>query len=160
MEAKPVLHTLKFLVPTLGLVVVLTYGLFDQLRNFVFGIFIPQYHYPYSVALSFAQVGVSPPGILIFSWAERGHLLLLNSTVMFVCLLKLKGQYVLLLVLGRCLTRWLVYYNLSPCKCGVRWECSSSKVSWVSVKWQDSEFRRCSFIPDYSLVNWLNQIRH
>lgn len=58
MEAKPVLHTPKFLVSTLGLVAVLTYGLFDQLRNFVFGIFIPQYHYPYSVALSFAQVGV------------------------------------------------------------------------------------------------------
>ncbi|XP_029690924.1 uncharacterized protein isoform X2 [Takifugu rubripes] len=59
MEAKPVLHTLKFLVPTLCLVAMLTYGLFDQLRNFVFGIFIPQYHYPYSVALSFAQVLVS-----------------------------------------------------------------------------------------------------
>ncbi|XP_067372744.1 uncharacterized protein si:ch211-248a14.8 isoform X2 [Channa argus] len=52
-------HLLKSLLPTLGLVVVVIYGLADKLRNFVAGIFIPQYHYPYAVALSFAQVLVS-----------------------------------------------------------------------------------------------------
>lgn len=51
-------HALKQLLPTLCLVVVVIYGLADKLRNFVTGIFIPQYHYPYSVALCFAQVGV------------------------------------------------------------------------------------------------------
>lgn len=49
-------HALKSLVPTLCLVVVVIYGLADKLRNFVAGIFIPQYHYPYAVALCFGQV--------------------------------------------------------------------------------------------------------
>lgn len=52
-------HALKPLVPTLCLVVVVIYGLGDKLRNFVAGIFIPQYHYPYAVALCFAQVLIS-----------------------------------------------------------------------------------------------------
>lgn len=52
-------HALKALVPTLCLVVVVIYGLADKLRNFVAGIFIPQYHYPYAVALCFAQVGAN-----------------------------------------------------------------------------------------------------
>ncbi|KAK2824460.1 hypothetical protein Q5P01_021635 [Channa striata] len=52
-------HLLKPLLPTLGLVVVVIYGFADKLQNFVAGIFIPQYHYPYAVALSFAQVLVS-----------------------------------------------------------------------------------------------------
>lgn len=52
-------HALKPLLPTLCLVVVVIYGLADKLRNFVAGIFIPQYHYPYPVALCFAQVLVS-----------------------------------------------------------------------------------------------------
>ncbi|XP_004077361.1 uncharacterized protein LOC101163599 [Oryzias latipes] len=52
-------HALKPLIPTFCLVVVLIYGLADRLRNFVAGIFIPQYHFPYPVALSFAQVLVS-----------------------------------------------------------------------------------------------------
>ncbi|XP_051280894.1 uncharacterized protein si:ch211-248a14.8 isoform X2 [Dicentrarchus labrax] len=52
-------HTLKPLVPTLFLVVVVIYGLADKLRNFVASIFIPQYHYPYAVALCFAQVLIS-----------------------------------------------------------------------------------------------------
>ncbi|XP_026164507.1 uncharacterized protein LOC113131461 [Mastacembelus armatus] len=45
--------------PTICLLVVVTYGLVDKLQNFVIGIFIPQYHYPYAVALSFAQVLIS-----------------------------------------------------------------------------------------------------
>ncbi|KAM7385409.1 hypothetical protein PAMP_001495 [Pampus punctatissimus] len=48
-------HTLKPLVPVLVLVVVVIYGLAQNLRNFVANIFIPQYHYPYAVALCFAQ---------------------------------------------------------------------------------------------------------
>ncbi|XP_034537757.1 uncharacterized protein si:ch211-248a14.8 [Notolabrus celidotus] len=52
-------HALKQLVPVLCLVVVVIYGLADKLRNFVAGIFFPQYHYPYAVALCFAQVLVS-----------------------------------------------------------------------------------------------------
>ncbi|XP_070696864.1 solute carrier family 35 member D3 [Pempheris klunzingeri] len=52
-------HTLKPLVPTLCLAVVVIYGLAEKLRNFVTGIFIPQYHYPYAVALCFVQVVVS-----------------------------------------------------------------------------------------------------
>ncbi|KAI3363329.1 hypothetical protein L3Q82_011957, partial [Scortum barcoo] len=43
-------HTLKALVPTLCVAVVVIYGLADRLRNFVASIFIPQYHYPYAVA--------------------------------------------------------------------------------------------------------------
>ncbi|AWP13816.1 Hypothetical protein SMAX5B_003294 [Scophthalmus maximus] len=52
-------RALKPLVPTLCLVVVVVYGLADKLRNFVADIFIPQYHYPYAVALCFAQVLIS-----------------------------------------------------------------------------------------------------
>ncbi|XP_067466554.1 uncharacterized protein si:ch211-248a14.8 [Thunnus thynnus] len=52
-------HALKPLLPILCLVVVVIYGLADKLRNFVASIFIPQYHYPYAVALCFAQVLVS-----------------------------------------------------------------------------------------------------
>ncbi|XP_071336403.1 uncharacterized protein [Trachinotus anak] len=52
-------HAPKPLVPTLCLAVVVIYGLADKLRNFVAGIFIPQYHYPYAVALCFAQVLIS-----------------------------------------------------------------------------------------------------
>lgn len=52
-------HALKPLVPTFCLVLVVIYGLADRLRNFVAGIFIPQYHYPYPVALCFGQVLVS-----------------------------------------------------------------------------------------------------
>ncbi|XP_044070348.1 uncharacterized protein si:ch211-248a14.8 [Siniperca chuatsi] len=52
-------HTLKPLLPTLCLVAVVIYGLVDKLRNFVAGIFIPQYHYTYAVSLCFAQVLVT-----------------------------------------------------------------------------------------------------
>ncbi|XP_039640824.1 uncharacterized protein si:ch211-248a14.8 isoform X1 [Perca fluviatilis] len=52
-------NALKPLVPTLCLVVVVIHGLADKLRNFVVAVFIPQYHYPYAVALCFAQVLVS-----------------------------------------------------------------------------------------------------
>nr|XP_020455336.1 uncharacterized protein LOC109959913 isoform X2 [Monopterus albus] len=52
-------HALKPLVPTFCLVIVVIYGVADKLRNFVASIFIPQYHYPYAVALSFAQVLIS-----------------------------------------------------------------------------------------------------
>lgn len=52
-------QTLKPLFPILFLLLVVVYGLADRLRNFVVGIFIPQYHYPYAVALCFAQVLVS-----------------------------------------------------------------------------------------------------
>ncbi|XP_023183597.1 uncharacterized protein LOC111606687 [Xiphophorus maculatus] len=38
---------------------VFVYGQADKLRNFVAGIFIPQYHYPFPVALCFTQVLVS-----------------------------------------------------------------------------------------------------
>lgn len=58
LEAGLVFRTLNPLVPTFCLVVLVTYGLCDKLRNFVLGIFVPQYHYPYSVSLSFGQVGV------------------------------------------------------------------------------------------------------
>uniref|UniRef100_A0A8C8A137 Si:ch211-207n2.7 n=1 Tax=Oryzias sinensis TaxID=183150 RepID=A0A8C8A137_9TELE len=51
-------HALKPLIPTFCLVVVLIYGLADRLRNFVAGIFIPQYHFPYPVALSFVLVSL------------------------------------------------------------------------------------------------------
>ena len=51
-------HMPKPLMPALCMVVAVIYGLADKLRNFVAGIFIPQYHYPYAVALCFAQVGV------------------------------------------------------------------------------------------------------
>ena len=54
-------QALKPLVPALCLVVVVTYSLADKLQNFVASIFFPQYHYPYAVALSFAQVSTSSP---------------------------------------------------------------------------------------------------
>ncbi|XP_028982849.1 uncharacterized protein si:ch211-248a14.8 [Betta splendens] len=50
---------LKPLVPTLCLGAAVVYGLADKLQDFVAGIFIPQYHYPYAVALCFAQVLIS-----------------------------------------------------------------------------------------------------
>lgn len=50
-------HALKPLIPTVCIVAVVIYSLADKLRNFVAGIFIPQYHYPFAVALCFAQVG-------------------------------------------------------------------------------------------------------
>lgn len=49
-------HALKPLIPTFCFVVVFVYGQADKLRNFVAGIFIPQYHYPFPVALCFTQV--------------------------------------------------------------------------------------------------------
>lgn len=52
-------HLLKPLVASLSLLVVVIYSLADKLRNFVTAIFISQYHFPYAVALSFAQVLVS-----------------------------------------------------------------------------------------------------
>ncbi|CAB1444216.1 unnamed protein product [Pleuronectes platessa] len=52
-------HALRPLVPVLCLVVLVIYGLADKLRTFVAGIFIPQYHYPYAVALCFGQVLIS-----------------------------------------------------------------------------------------------------
>uniref|UniRef100_A0A3Q3W7S6 Uncharacterized protein n=1 Tax=Mola mola TaxID=94237 RepID=A0A3Q3W7S6_MOLML len=42
---------LKALIPTLWVGVIVIYNLGDKLRNFVTGIFIPQYHYPYSAVL-------------------------------------------------------------------------------------------------------------
>lgn len=56
-EAGLLFHTLHPLVPTFCVLVLVIYGLCDELRNFVFGIFVPQYHYSYAVALSFGQVG-------------------------------------------------------------------------------------------------------
>ncbi|XP_041866264.1 uncharacterized protein si:ch211-248a14.8 isoform X2 [Melanotaenia boesemani] len=52
-------HVLKPLFPTFCLVIVIVHGLADKLRNFVVGIFIPQYHYPYAVAFCFTQVLIS-----------------------------------------------------------------------------------------------------
>uniref|UniRef100_A0AAV2JLT9 Uncharacterized protein n=1 Tax=Knipowitschia caucasica TaxID=637954 RepID=A0AAV2JLT9_KNICA len=52
-------HSLKSLLPVLYLLLFVIYGLGDKLRNFVVGIFIPQYHYPYAVALCFGQVVIS-----------------------------------------------------------------------------------------------------
>ncbi|XP_075993315.1 uncharacterized protein LOC142988156 [Genypterus blacodes] len=52
-------HALKPLIPALCLVAVLIYSQADRLRNFVAGVFIPQYHYPYAAALCFAQVVIS-----------------------------------------------------------------------------------------------------
>lgn len=54
-------RALKSLAPTLCLAGVMTYALADELRNFVAGVFIPQYHFPYAVALCFAQVGTRRP---------------------------------------------------------------------------------------------------
>lgn len=75
-------HVLKPLVPALCLSVVVIYGLADRLRNFVSGIFIPQYHYPYAVALCFGQVGACCP-------ARFNSRLNLNksikSTAVFAC---------------------------------------------------------------------------
>ncbi|KAM3605782.1 uncharacterized protein V6R79_004622 [Siganus canaliculatus] len=52
-------HALKHLLPTICFVIVLIYGQGDKLQSFVTSIFIPQYHYPYPVAICFAQVLVS-----------------------------------------------------------------------------------------------------
>ncbi|KAF3841938.1 hypothetical protein F7725_023889 [Dissostichus mawsoni] len=67
-------HALKPLVPTLFLLVLVIYGLGDKLRNFVLGIFVPQYHYPYAVALCLAQV----PGerVLVPSICSSTHAVL------------------------------------------------------------------------------------
>ncbi|KAK7901888.1 hypothetical protein WMY93_018657 [Mugilogobius chulae] len=51
--------SLKPLVPTLCVLLFVIYGLGDKLHNFVAGIFIPQYHYPYAAALCFGQVVIS-----------------------------------------------------------------------------------------------------
>uniref|UniRef100_A0A8C6LWV6 Si:ch211-207n2.7 n=2 Tax=Nothobranchius TaxID=28779 RepID=A0A8C6LWV6_NOTFU len=59
MKSFPSNHALKPLIPTFCLVVLMIYGQADKLRNFVAGIFIPQYRYPYPVALCFSQVVVS-----------------------------------------------------------------------------------------------------
>lgn len=58
-EAGLLFLTLHPLVSTFCVLVLVTYWLCDELRNFVFGIFVPQYHYSYAVALSFGQVLVS-----------------------------------------------------------------------------------------------------
>lgn len=52
-------QALKPLIPTFCLGLLVIYGLADKLRNFVIGLFIPQYHYHYPVVLSFGQVLVS-----------------------------------------------------------------------------------------------------
>ncbi|KAG7500135.1 hypothetical protein JOB18_010283 [Solea senegalensis] len=65
-------HALKPLVPALCLVAVVIYILADNLRNFVASIFIPQYHYPFAVALCFAQVLIS---LLILNLLHVLHLL-------------------------------------------------------------------------------------
>ncbi|XP_034753228.1 uncharacterized protein si:ch211-248a14.8 isoform X2 [Etheostoma cragini] len=67
-------HALKRLVPALCLVVVVIHGLADKLRNFVVGIFIPQYHYPYAVALCFAQVLISLLVLNLFHVLDLVHL--------------------------------------------------------------------------------------
>ncbi|XP_053731896.1 uncharacterized protein si:ch211-248a14.8 isoform X1 [Synchiropus splendidus] len=59
MTLLPSRQALKPLIPTFCLLVMVVYGLGEKLRNFVVRIFIPQYHYPYAVALSFGQVLVS-----------------------------------------------------------------------------------------------------
>ena len=60
----PMLQSLPFYpsakattVPVLWVPLLVIYVLADKLHRFVAGIFIPQYHYPYVVALCFAQVG-------------------------------------------------------------------------------------------------------
>lgn len=52
-------HSLKPLVPILCPLLLVIYGLGDKLYDFVTGLFIPQYHYPYAVALCFGQVVIS-----------------------------------------------------------------------------------------------------
>lgn len=52
-------HSLKLLVPILCPLLLVIYGLGDKLYNFVTGLFIPQYHYPYTVSLCFGQVVIS-----------------------------------------------------------------------------------------------------
>ncbi|XP_049592303.1 uncharacterized protein si:ch211-248a14.8 [Syngnathus scovelli] len=49
-------QALKALLPFLCAAVIFLYGLAVGLRSFVAGIFLPQYHYPYAVALCFGQV--------------------------------------------------------------------------------------------------------
>ncbi|XP_055083202.1 uncharacterized protein si:ch211-248a14.8 isoform X2 [Periophthalmus magnuspinnatus] len=46
-------------MPTLCLLLFVIYSLGDKLHNFVAGVFIPQYHYPYAVALCFGKVMIS-----------------------------------------------------------------------------------------------------
>lgn len=87
-------HTLKSLVPTFCLVVVVIYGLADKLRNFVVGIFIPQYHYPYAVALCFAQVGSFVPGLFLQSLNKR------NRSNTIICLQPAHVHFSLLIVEG------------------------------------------------------------
>ncbi|XP_072292863.1 uncharacterized protein [Eucyclogobius newberryi] len=50
---------LKPLVPPLCLLLFVIHGLGDKLHNFVAGIFIPQYHYPYAVSLCFGQAVIA-----------------------------------------------------------------------------------------------------
>lgn len=50
---------LKPLLPPLCVLLLVTVGLGSRLYNFVAGIFIPQYHFPFSVALCFGQVVIS-----------------------------------------------------------------------------------------------------
>lgn len=50
---------LKPLLPALCLLLLVTVALGSRLYNFVAGIFIPQYHFPFSVALCFGQVVIS-----------------------------------------------------------------------------------------------------
>ncbi|XP_057704619.1 uncharacterized protein si:ch211-248a14.8 isoform X2 [Corythoichthys intestinalis] len=52
-------HALKPMLPALCVVLFFLYGLVNKLRSFVAGIFLPQYHYPYVVALCFGQVLLS-----------------------------------------------------------------------------------------------------
>lgn len=49
-------QVLQQLLPILCLCMAVIYGLGDKLCSFVAGIFIPQYHFPFSVALAFGQV--------------------------------------------------------------------------------------------------------
>ncbi|XP_077470025.1 uncharacterized protein LOC144084992 isoform X2 [Stigmatopora argus] len=53
------MRALKPSLPALCAAVFFLYGLADQLRSFVAGVFLPQYRYPYAVALSFGQVLLS-----------------------------------------------------------------------------------------------------
>lgn len=52
-------HNLKPLLPSLCLLLLVTFGLGNRLYSFVADIFIPQYHFPFAVALCFGQVVIS-----------------------------------------------------------------------------------------------------
>lgn len=52
-------HNLKPLLPSFCVLLLVIFGLSDRLHNFVAGIFIPQYHFAYAVALCFGQVVIS-----------------------------------------------------------------------------------------------------